>query len=488
MSDILRVTTPLVNKAQVIDTKRNIENIPQFNLQDITKVIKTAPDTELLMQNNGLPPDDKTSALLLDLLKDPAVAVSYLKNISMLQEIFNLVPANNQVLSKEIEELFTAMLLTPEELAGEMQLQGDGATQFSGDLFDALRGLLEGQASIARESILAQDDNVGPQIMKYSALQKAVVDVLKSMSAYNTRGNVMTAVANNLEYLARSLAPSRGLSEELQTLSEQFRQPGSESRFDILKKEVMALFGKVEESILFSPKMSKTISIVIYNMSRYSDGLDSMEASLDKLFAFIPGNDDREAIVTQITRFLEKPERERIEGQSKVLDKLIQIIDKQVENEEVLRASGDKLEKVVQSLLSSPCNFTPLLHFILPMQYNDIQSFMEIWINPNGQEDAPERAAGYDGNYHLFMVFDVGSLGRFNMELYVRDQTIDFFLFCPPTYTGLFADTKGDIARVIGQLGYKFGDIHITDLERERSLMEVFRSLPYKRTGVDVKI
>ena len=39
-----------------------------------------------------------------------------------------------------------------------------------------------------------------------------------------------------------------------------------------------------------------------------------------------------------------------------------------------------------------------------------------------------------------------------------------------------------------GQTGYRLGDVRVERLERSRSLMDVFRSLPYKRTGVDVKI
>lgn len=53
--------------------------------------------------------------------------------------------------------------------------------------------------------------------------------------------------------------------------------------------------------------------------------------------------------------------------------------------------SADKVEKIIHSLLSSPCNFTPLLHFVLPVQYQDLHSFAEIWINPNGGEDDSTR-------------------------------------------------------------------------------------------------
>ena len=59
MSDILRVTTPLVNKTQVIDTRRSVENLTQFNLPDVTKVTRARSDNALLMQNNVLTGEEK---------------------------------------------------------------------------------------------------------------------------------------------------------------------------------------------------------------------------------------------------------------------------------------------------------------------------------------------------------------------------------------------------------------------------------------------
>ena len=44
------------------------------------------------------------------------------------------------------------------------------------------------------------------------------------------------------------------------------------------------------------------------------------------------------------------------------------------------------------------------------------------------------------------------------------------------------------IAKGVAQTGYRMEKLNLQPLERTRSLMEVFKSLPYKRTGVDVKI
>ena len=157
-------------------------------------------------------------------------------------------------------------------------------------------------------------------------------------------------------------------------------------------------------------------------------------------------------------------------------------------NEELMSASADKIEKIIHSLLSSPCNFTPLLHFVLPVQYEDLQSFAEIWINPNGGEDDRTRQQEGGQVIHMLLAFDVGGIGRFELELFVREKVIDFSLYCPPAYTAVYSEVKNELRNCAGDTGYRFGEVKVERLERPRSLMDVFKSLPYKRTGVDVKV
>ena len=59
----------------------------------------------------------------MDLIKDPSVTVTYLRNISLLQEVYSLLPAANRAVTEEIREMFTALLLTPEELTAELRRQ-----------------------------------------------------------------------------------------------------------------------------------------------------------------------------------------------------------------------------------------------------------------------------------------------------------------------------------------------------------------------------
>ena len=70
----------------------------------------------------------------MNLLKDPAVTVNYLKNIYMLEEIINLLPVNNNTVTQEIRQLFDALLIDPDHIVDELVDQEYASTLFKGEL------------------------------------------------------------------------------------------------------------------------------------------------------------------------------------------------------------------------------------------------------------------------------------------------------------------------------------------------------------------
>ena len=469
MADILKITTPLVNKSQVQPTKQATDPSVPFNLQDVSKVVKPAPHGELLKQNNGLIQKEEASTILSSLLKDTSVTVNFLKNIFILQEIITLLLVNNFTVNAEIEQLFDSLLISPEDIVDEMMRQENTSTVFKGELFNFLRTLVAGNST--------------PEI------RAGVANLLKSINGLLGKQDVLNAISNSLQFLSESLSASKTLSQRLETLSEEFRQEDAPQKFHELKAQVLDILEDVEGSILFSPKMSKVLAITIYNLSRFNDNPDFFQESISNLLLLLDGKEQRNQLTTGIENFISQMKNTEQSENSKIMDILAQIIGRQSENTDFTLLSSEKIEKIIHSLLSSPCNFTPLLHFVIPVQYEDIRSFAEIWVNPNGSEDEREnQGQAAKRNIHMLIVFDIEGIGQFEAELFVSDKNLDFSLFCPPAYTDTFSKMSNRFAKCIEGSSYRFGTIKIDKLERPRSLMDVFKSLPYKRTGVNVKI
>ncbi len=472
MPDILKVTTPIINKNQAIQPKTGIDPLNPFTITDPQRVIRTHNQSDLLRHNTSLNDNSEAPVLLMNLLKDPAVAVSYLKNIFLLEEIFKLLPANNNTLTKEIEQLCQALIMDVEDVKDELLKQEKGATQFRGELFDFLRDISANNRS-------------------NFSLQFGIANLLKSINNIMAKGDIYDSVANSLEFVKANVYSNASLLEKVSALIAKFRQSDTMLPFPLLKEETLAVMKEIESSLLFSPRLQKVLSIITYNLSRHNDNFQYFNESAFRLRQMLMNSDDKRSFIKLITDFassLRGNNQTHVElgDKSRVMDALINLVNTQSTNEEINLAEGAKIDNILHSLLSSPCNFTPLLHFVLPVIFNDVKAFAEIWINPDSDDkDMPGDA---ERGKHFLMVIEVESVGRFEAEIFSHDRIIDFFLFCPDGYQDKLEDVMKSLPKVLGQLNYKLGQTKLESLDTGRSLMQVFKSLPYKRVGVDVKI
>ncbi|MDD3429069.1 MAG: antitoxin [Oscillospiraceae bacterium] len=465
MADILRISTPLVDKNPIHMNRPVADPSVPFQLSDITKVIKPGQQNEILQQNNGFINKDESPTILMNLLKDPSVTVGFLKNITMLQEIIKLLPANNTALTQEIEQLFRELMINPEDITSELLNQELSSTSFKGDLFDFLR------------TLLAQNPKTE---MRY-----AIANFLKSLNSLATRQNITRSISNSLSFLSNSLSASGALSQKLSALSQQFAQRDAAENFAQLKDDTLAVLKEIEGSILYSPKIQKILPLVVYNLSRFNDNPDFLQEALGALITATDGDEQKQQLVNLLREYITAGAGDK--KSSQVMDVLAKIIGRETEDTELSLLGGDKVERIIHSLLSSPCNFTPLLHFIIPMQQNDLKAFAEMWIDPNAQSEDSKGNVVKDC-IHMLIVFDVEGIGRFEAELAVTQKNMMLNLMCPPAYVSAFEGMGSALRTQIENTGYKLVNVSVEKLERQRSLMDVFKMLPYRRTGVDVKV
>lgn len=468
MADMIRAATPITNKNIVQPMREHHDaDIAPFDLQDPSKIVKTLPDSELLKQNNGNIEKQTAPEILLDLLKDPSVTVNFIKNIMMLQEIVGVISMQNAPVTEEIEQLFSQLAVKPENLAQELVKQENSSTAFKGEVFDFLRNMVK--------------ENPSPE------LKSAVANMLKAINTENCKSEILKALSGTMKYLSQTLSPNKELSAKLENLSIRFRAVTAEAEFPQLKKETAEVMQVIEKSIMFSSKLSCLTSMVTYNLSRYNTNKNFLKDAASDLMMFIKDEPKKASFLQKLYNNISSHTSEN--SSSKVLEVLVKILEKQTDSESVMQMKGDSVESVIHSLLSSPSNFTPLLHFIIPVDDGQTKAFGEMWINPDEENkknsknsDVPVRTI------HMLLVFDIPDIGRFETELFVQDKKIDLSLMYPASMQGSMNELSSQLRDCIKFSEYKFDQINISKLEKPRSLIEVFPALPQKRTGINVTI
>ncbi len=89
---------------------------------------------------------------------------------------------------------------------------------------------------------------------------------------------------------------------------------------------------------------------------------------------------------------------------------------------------------------------------------------------------------------HMLLVFDIPDVGRFETELWVKGKKINMSLLCPPIMEHQTDQLTDNLKKSINFSEYSFDEIKVGQLEKTRSLVEVFTTLPQRRTGINIKI
>ncbi|MGL5973041.1 MAG: hypothetical protein ACRCZK_04970 [Oscillospiraceae bacterium] len=524
MADILKITTPINNKTNMQAVKPAIEPNVNFQISDITKVIKPNSETALNGQNNSFLDKDSTSNLLANLLKDPAVTITYLKNIFLLQEVVKLLPINNSTFTQEIQLLFNSLLISYDDIVGELKKQENSSTAFKGELFNFLRNLS-----------FENSNNLD--------VQNSIANFLKAVNSEMSKQDIMDSVENSLNFIKEEMQASANITKEIDnviallkdnsddsTLSKDtnleetsrdskldkdidLKETSKDSKLDkeihlketssnntekeinvkvtekdfkILKTETLKLIDSIENNILFSPKISKVLSMMVYNLSRFRDNPYFLKETTEVLLSFIHNSEDKNKFINLLRQFIEHGNNMQTE-KSEIMEALSTIMAKQAFSKEISAINSEKIEKIIYSLLSSPCNFTPLLHFIVPVEHLGLKSFAEIWIDVNNQEEMSENELiEKKENIHMLIVFEVEGIGQFESEIFVKDKNIDISLFCPKIYVDAFYSVEDRLRSSLQNSPYHLNKMNIDEFVKTRSLMDAFKGLPRKRTGLDI--
>ena len=232
---------------------------------------------------------------------------------------------------------------------------------------------------------------------------------------------------NKAEKLSLSLFIKSHLSDEsylaeldlsrdkLEFLTSPFDE-GKQSGLQTLKNIIMAMLTGTDSRQII-PAVHRDFQ-GIKDMAALVDYLNEILREMpdipqrDTLFEFFTN------IVNEMAQRKELPPSSNIPSAPSTLDKLTDFIGKNINHEAIQSLDDFNASNLLQSLLNAPGVFTPLAHYILPLQIEDTKAFGELWVD--NDENNPNNTPVGQKNYHLFLTFDVESIGRFEVDMYAQ--------------------------------------------------------------------
>lgn len=172
--------------------------------------------------------------------------------------------------------------------------------------------------------------------------------------------------------------------------------------------------------------------------------------------------------------------------QSSSIQALTEFVSKNINHPALKSIDSFNASNLLQSMINAPGVMTPLSHFILPIQIEDTRAFGELWVD-NDDESAVEKPEGGTKRYHMFLTFDVDAFGRFEVDVYAGDNTINVSLLHPPSFGKNVDQMINKIHRIAAGTGYSINRFETGVLKKPHNLTQIFPKLIERRSGLNVQ-
>ncbi|MDE7194990.1 MAG: hypothetical protein K2O14_13640 [Oscillospiraceae bacterium] len=171
---------------------------------------------------------------------------------------------------------------------------------------------------------------------------------------------------------------------------------------------------------------------------------------------------------------------------SSTLDSLTDFIQENINHPALKSLDSFNASNLLQSLLNAPGVFTPLAHYILPLDVDGTKAFGELWVD--NDENNPNNTPSTQRNYHLFLTFDVESIGRFELDMYALGEDVNIALLYPNRFENQIEPMKQRINKIIRNIGYNAKTFETAPLKKPHNLPDIFPKILDRRTSLNKRV
>nr|WP_315024643.1 hypothetical protein [uncultured Aminipila sp.] len=471
-ADILRVTTPLTGQDPATRVRSNTQEPASTNINNVinpNRVPKT--DSKGLyndQETNKFSPNLKSNfdTFLQKLANTPGMSMEAAK--LFFTRYGSIVNAGmGEGIAAEMAKYLEMMKVNDTELLALLKGMQSSSVKFTGDFFDVLRNLMSNKNistdakslildflkrydaitanSHSLENIMSNLNNIADRMMKSSAEQ--LRELVSTLDTTSGKGNVAENLANMREniipFLAKYISQTKDYGSVRDNISLFIL---NFTRYELGSKEA---FSDALNSLLGIPEVASKVS-------------NSMVAELvDGIFANMPGD------------------------HAKVLqDQLVTILTKGLDGQAGYQ-NTQVFQNILQSALLNESVYMPLLHMMIPADYNGRQMFSEVWVDP----DSNERNNNEGGTaVKLLVKFDIKDLGFFEMIMLVQNSKVDMQLFYPEHLEPMKSQIKDGIFTIVQRNDLKFRSYMADKCAQPKPISDVFPKLFEGRNMVNVTV
>ncbi|MCI9552032.1 MAG: hypothetical protein HFE94_00695, partial [Acutalibacter sp.] len=148
-------------------------------------------------------------------------------------------------------------------------------------------------------------------------------------------------------------------------------------------------------------------------------------------------------------------------------------------------AAQEIFNSLMNSILLNESVYMPLLHLMLPFQWENKAVFSEIWADPDAQHSGGREEPAP----RLLLKMDIEGVGPFDLLIDSQGGRTSLHVSCPKAVAAFSGDISRDLGDILRRNGLNPGDVKVSAMRKPLNISDAFPKLFQEvKNGVDVKI
>lgn len=467
-------TNKPVNDNVLNKPKVKPEQVLPFDAVDptrVTKAPKQDPSNQTGQNLFNYNPDSVFEKFIKSLQSSPVLSEGAKKLLLSNQFINNNINSD-PILKGLFESFIKSIEMNDEEIIDFLKFQQGTYTKFHGEFFNALRALLK----------------TNPDNKDFKSVLK---NFLRSYDCFVSVEETSKSIAAALKNIERNLPemlkkPFNELTDKLVFDSSK----GTDPDLDLLKNEIIPFIGRYISKMNDFGPVRDYVSVLIHNTVRLeASSMNRFYDDLENLLEYVRYNFDvDEKYIDSLKMSLLSTYEEASNVKNNSIESFLKLLETGSQKSENLTSKG-VMDDMTESLLFSQNVHIPLTHMFLPLNYEGMFMFSELWIGKE-YEELPNKKKNpeYSMSYKVFVTFDIQNIGYFETTLVLKESGLSLDIYVPGSLYEHIEKIKSDLNSLLSKNNLNVTNMTVQESVRRRKFNEVFSNLTERKSGVDVTI
>ena len=456
--------------------KLKTEQVTHLDVIDPTKVIKPAkgdPSNQTGKNPLNYNPNSVFDKFIKSLQDSPGLSESANK-LLLNRQFVNRNIKGDSVLNSLFESFLTSIEMNDTEILNFLKFQQESYTKFNGDFFNSLRNLLKSNYNNKDFKIILRNF-----LRSYDCFV-SVDDTYKSINA------ALKNIENSMPDILK-----KPLNELISKLITDHSANADEINLNVLKNDILPFVGRYISKMNDFGPVKNYVSVLIHNIVRLeSASKENFSDDLDNLFEFIKYNfnlDDKSMEKLKLSLIDTYENSSNIKNNS--IDTFLKLIESGIHNSDNAVNKG-VMEDMTDSLLFSQNVHIPLTHMFMPLNYNGMFMFSEIWIGKEYEDYNTNKKDKQNPSetYKAFITFDIQNIGYFETTFVLRESKLSLEIFVPGNLNNYIESIKNDLSKILNKNSLSVNEFNVYEIVKKRKFNDVFHNITERKSSVDVTV